>query len=414
MLQGKHADDLYDVYRHVREVAPFAKVGNIWAATRFDDCMQIARDRHLGKETGAMNEAFEGIDLPVRPAVDVRQIPSLLFLNPPEHTRIRGMVMKAFTPQTVERLRDWTAAHLDGLLDEIPDGAPIDVMTSFAFRLPIDLIGELIGVPESDRPRFLELVPAGSKWFELNATAEEVEEARRAAVESVTYFGDLVRQRRAQAADDLLSELIHVREGDDRLPRREVIITAMLIFSAGFETTMNLIANTLVLLARHPEQLALLREQPDLMTGTVEEVLRFEPTAQLLSRYVLEPTEIAGHRLEPGEWVVGFVGAANRDPDVFDDPDRFDIRRRSNQHLSFSIGPHHCLGAAVARMELAVVLERVLARYDQIELVDPDPPWRPGIIVRGPNAWRCRSLENVESAENLQSTRSSVRSAAGG
>ncbi len=386
IIRGERADDLYATYRHLRAVAPVVRFNNIRATTRYADCLEVMRDRAFGKGSG---QAFDLPGFERRQELDLEMIPSLLFLNPPDHTRLRGLVSRAFTPRRVQALTPMAEAVTDAMLDDLAErgagGRPVDLMATFAFSLPIHVIGGLVGVPEADHDRFRTLVPAGSRWIEPGATDDEVVAGKAAALEMITYFGDLLRERRACPADDLFSALIEVRDDDGaRLSRRELIINTIQLFSAGFHTTQNMIGNGVRTLLEHPAELARLRADPGLLPTAVEELLRFETTTQAIGRVALEPTTVAGEPVAAGDWVLAFIGAANRDPAVFPDPDRLDLARRPNDHLSFSSGIRYCLGASLARMELGVAFDRLFRRFPDLALAEDAPPWRDGMLVRGP------------------------------
>ncbi len=391
VLRGDRNDDLYATYDRLRADHPRhrATSGPFWALTAFDDCHAVLRDRRFGKGDARVEEIFGVLGGTTGRELRTELLPSLLFLNPPDHTRVRALVNKAFTPLRVEALRPRIVALTDALLDAIPVGEPVDVMEALAFPLPMAVIGELVGVPPADRDVLRHLFPENAKSLELGATPEEVARAKRAALELISYFGALVRARRAEPADDLTSAVIAAREGDDRLSRREIVGTLLLLFGAGFETTMGMIGNVLHTLLRHPDQLAAVRADRSLVGSAVEEVLRYETTTQVAGRVALEPADIGGQPVAPGDWMLCFLGAANRDPAQFADPAAFRVDRSPNHHLSFSTGAHHCLGAPLARLELAVVLERLLDRFGTIDLVEA-PRLRPGIVLRAPETLRVR------------------------
>lgn len=391
LFRGEHADDLAATYDHLRRVAPThrATVGPFWALTRHADCVAVLRDRRFGKADARVDEIFGVLGGTTRRELRTEMLPSLLFLNPPEHTRVRALVSQAFTPRRVEALRPRIGVLVDQVIADLAGQNEADLVAQLATRLPIAVISELIGVPEADRAELQRLFPENAKSLELAATPEEVVAAKRAAMELISYFGALVRERRARPADDLTTAAIAVREGDDRLSRREIVGMLLLLFGAGFETTTGMIANGLLCLLTHPDQLSLLRREPARLPNAIEEMLRFETTTQVSGRVALEPAEIDGRPVATGDWVICFLGAANRDPAVVERPHEFDITRTPNPHLSFSTGAHHCLGAPLARTELAIVFEKVLAAFPDLALVE-QPRWRPGISLRAPESLRVR------------------------
>ncbi|HXY44556.1 MAG TPA: cytochrome P450 [Acidimicrobiales bacterium] len=396
--------DPYGRYRVLRETAPVYRSGvGFVVCTRYEECQLALRDPHLGKdevdraararERFGHLEIFPNIqDLSSRP-------PSLLFLNPPDHTRLRGLVSKAFTPRTVERLRPHIVELVDELLDRIPTGEVVDAMEALAYRLPVAVISAMLGVPSSDWPRFREVVGRVTVLLEPVIGDDEIGPAFEAEAELEEYFADLVARRRQDPGDDLLSTLIAVEEGTDKLSETELISTAILLFAAGFETTTNLIGNGLLALLRNPDQLARLRADlaadgsggsgsgsggnSPAIRSAVEELLRYDSPVQFDGRQVFEAVELGGVPLGPGSQVITVLGAANRDPARFTDPERLDLRRDEGPPMSFASGIHFCLGAALARAEGQVVFERLLARFGGIELATDSPTFKNRITLRG-------------------------------
>lgn len=362
------------LYHQLRELAPVHRSGlGLWAVSRYDDCQHVLRDPKFGKQ----------IDNVMRPeAAGWPTKPSMLFLNPPDHTRLRGLVARAFTPRTVEALRPSVQQLTDDLLDRMAEAGEVDVMETLAFPLPVAVIGELVGVPPADRHQFQRLVRAGTAALEPVVPDDVLARAVEAQKEMHGYFRGLVAERRAQPADDLLSELIGVSDGTDSLDEEEVISTAILLFAAGFETTTNLIGNGLLALLRHPDELARLRDDPSLLRTAVDELLRFDGPVQLDGRTAMVDAEVAGHPIPAGEQVVTLLGAANHDPERFPDPDRLDVGRDGSASMSFGSGIHYCLGAALARLEGQVVFDSLLRRFGSIELSE-EPEWRPTLTLRG-------------------------------
>jgi cytochrome P450 len=290
-------------------------------------------------------------------------------------------VAKAFTPKRVEALRPAVEQLANDLLDGL--GGEVDLMEGLANPLPVAVIGELLGVPVADRPAFLPLSRAGTLAFEPGAGPDEIAAANRAGEEMEAYFRDLFARKREDPGDDLLTELMAVEERGDVLTEQELISTAIVLFGAGFETTANLIGNGLLALLRHPEQLARLRQDPALVRPAVDELLRYDGPVQVDARTASADLELDGAVVPAGSVVVALLGSANRDERRFADPDRLDVGRDDGPSLAFGAGIHHCLGAALARMEGQVVLSGLLRRFDEIELLDDAPPWRDTITMRG-------------------------------
>ena len=374
--------DPYPLLRELRETSPVHKTGfsDFWILTRYEDCRTALRDQRLGSPE-AGDEAPSLLASSRQRRADVPR--SLLFLNPPDHTRIRSLVSRAFTPRRVERLRPAVEAMTEELLDPIAEAGECDLIDALAFPLPANVISELVGVPVSDRDWLRPLVSDLAATLEPTRQPGEVERAEAASVKVNRYLNDLIDSRRAEPADDLLSGLIAASDGEDRLTQPEVAVTVSLIYAAGFETTMNLIGNMVHTLLRHPDQLARLRADRSLVPSAVDEVLRFQPPVQIDGRYVRADTEIGGHTIPEGHGVLTLLGAANRDPAAVDDPDRFDVGRSEVPMLSFGSGIHYCLGAALARLEGQVVLQALLDRFASWTPLDDNPPWKRRLTLRG-------------------------------
>jgi cytochrome P450 len=305
---------------------------------------------------------------------------SMLTENPPDHTRLRRLVSKAFTFRRVEALRPRIAELTDAYLDRMTvDEA--DVMAELAFPLPVSVIGELVGVPPEDRERFRPLVKDGLLADRPDPSTEELERAERSLDEMERFFIDLVAERRTHPREDLLSALIGVRDEEDgRLSEDELVATVFLLYLAGFVTTTNLIGNGLLTLFRHPDQMQRLWAEEGLVGPAVEEMLRYDSPVQFIARDTLVPMEVEGISLAPGDSLIFLLGAANRDPRRFPDPDEFDVGRPDNHPLSFGMGIHHCLGAPLARAEGQVVFGRLRERFAHLELLDPEPPLAAGFL----------------------------------
>ena len=374
--------DPYPLLRELRETAPVHKTGfsDFWILSRFEDCRAALRDQRLGSpEPG--EEAPSLLPSPTERRSDRPR--SLLFLNPPDHTRIRSLVSRAFTPRRVERLRPTVEAMTAELLDPVAAAGECDLIESLAFPLPANVISELVGVPIADRDWLRPIVSDLAARLEPNRQRAEVERADASGARMNEYLDGLIDRRRAEPADDLLSGLIAASDGEDRLTQQEVATTVSLIYAAGFETTMNLIGNIVHTLMRHPDQLARLRADRSLVPAAVDEVLRFEPPVQIDGRYVRADTEIGGHTVPQGHGVLTLLGAANRDPAAVEDPDRFDVGRAEVPMLSFGSGIHYCLGAALARLEGQVVLEALLDRFGTWTPLEDNPPWKRRLTLRG-------------------------------
>ena len=399
LLTPEGRADPYPRYRQLREVAPVHRsdLGAVWFLTRWADCNAVLRDPRLGK--GDLNDDRRALFNPgLPPRQQTVMGNSMLFVNPPDHTRLRGLVSRGFTPRRMQDLEAHVGHMADVIVDRMAVEGDVDVMDALAFRLPVQVIGELVGVPPSDRDQFRTLVRASAAALEPGVTAEQVEDAEHAMAIMDDYFRSLIERRRADLEHDLVSALIAARDGEDRLSEDEMVATLILLFAAGFETTTNLIGNGLLCLLRNPDQFARLRAEPDLVGSAVEEMLRFESPVQVDARTAFEPVEIDGHRVGAGETVVTFLGAANRDPAEFVDPERFDVARDPNHPLSFAAGIHYCLGANLARLEGRIVFDRLVRRTADIEWLDDAPDWRGTLILRGVNHLHVRITPSTSSA----------------
>jgi cytochrome P450 len=389
--------DPYPHYDRIREHAPVFRAGmGSWIVTRFADCQQVLRSPNFGKASDREQLArtrLERSRVPVEEIDDFfeffDQRQSMLTLNPPDHTRLRGLVTRAFTPSTVEALRPHVASLCDGLLDAMAERAgtaqPVDVMSDLAFPLPVAVIGELLGVPAEDRAQFQSLVRTATVVLEPMASLEDMRAARAARLTMERYFEGLIDERRRRPRQDLLSELIAVSDGSDRLTQQEVVSTAILLFAAGFETTTNLIGNGLWALLRHPRQLAALRSQAHdaaVVQRAVEELLRWDSPVQIDGRTAFRDVEVGGEAIPAGDAIMTLIGAANRDPLRYREPNVLDLARDEGPPMSFGSGIHYCLGAALARLEGQVCFSRLLARFD-VEPAASDVTYRDSITLRG-------------------------------
>jgi cytochrome P450 len=376
--------DPYSRYATLRTHSPVHRSGfGFWVLTRYDDCQHLLRHPHVGKDfSGAVSALGLSEEHQAEQAAFRNDHTNMLFADPPDHTRLRGLASRAFTPRTVEGLRPHIVALVEGLIDGFGDGE-VDVMDALAFPLPVTVIGEMLGVPAEDRGQFRPLVRASTALLELTITPEALKEATAASAALEKYFTDLVAERRARPQDDLLTKLIYAEDEGDRLSEIELVSTSILLFAAGFETTTHLLGNGLYALLQHPDELARLRADRTLLRTAVDEMLRFDSPVQINARTAYADIEIAGHQIGGGSTVLALLGAANRDPARFSDPDRFDVGRSEGAPLSFGSGIHYCLGAALARMEAQIVFDRLLDRFGTWEPVGGQPQHRDSLTLRG-------------------------------
>jgi cytochrome P450 len=388
LLTPEGKADPYSRYAAIREATPaFPTEMGFTVVSRYDDCQLVLRDPRFGKGEDArpwQQFDMDETEWEARFGGFSRRTTSMLGMNPPDHTRLRRLVAKAFTPKTVETLRPDIVRLTDELLDRVGDGV-VDVIPEIALQLPIAVISQMLGVPESMWDELQPWVRAAVATLEINVSIEQMEAASLGVHHLVEAFGDLIAERRAQPTDDLLSMLIHVEESGDQLTHDELISTVLLLFGAGFETTTNLIGNGLLALLDHPEELARLRTDRALMPTAIEELLRWDSPVQVDGRRAFEHIDLHGVPVAEGEEVVTLLGAANRDPRAFDDPERFDVGREGTKVMSFGAGIHFCLGAPLARAEGRAVFDRLLDRYPVIEPAwgDERPRYRDSIVLRG-------------------------------
>ncbi|MER5933581.1 cytochrome P450 [Streptomyces sp. NPDC002054] len=379
-LQGELLEHPYSVYERLRDSAPVCRISGTdgapaWLVTRYDDVREALADPRLSLDkTNAAEGNYRGFSLP--PALDA----NLLNMDPPDHTRIRSLVGRAFTPRRIEQLRTPIRATADRLLDALGPAGSADLVAAYAAPLPIIVICDLLGIPEDRRLDF-------RTWTDALIVPDPSRpEAAKAAVRAMLgFFTELMAHKRSQPADDLLSDLIAVRDGDgDRLSEDELMSLAFLILFAGYENTVQLIGNAIHTLLQHPDHLALLRKDPSRLPAAVTELMRYEGPALLaIRRFATEDITIAGVTVPAGETVLLSLSAANRDPARFSRPDALDFDRDTSGHLALGHGIHYCLGAPLARAETEIALAALLERYPTLEPVGPAPQWRQSLRARG-------------------------------
>jgi unspecific monooxygenase len=376
----------YPSYNRMRDETPVFETPFGLVLSRHADISAVLRDPRMSTDGRKRPEfaewvAAQGLDLDE----EMNRSQGFLSLDPPDHTRLRGLVSKAFTPRVVEQLRPRIAQFVEETLDRVAPTGEMDVIEDLAYPLPVQIICEMLGVPPEDHLKFREwsreIARALDPDFAL--TPEELKRREERSNAFGEFFDDLIEKRRADRRDDLISALISVEEEGDRLTHDELISTCVLLLIAGHETTVNLIGNGALALLRNPEQLAMLRENPDLAKTATEEVLRYDPPVQMTARNALEDMEFDGKVLKKGQQAILLLGAANRDPAQFSDPERLDITREDNRHLAFGMGIHFCLGAPLARVEGQIALSELVRRLPDLELVTNEPPYKVNMILRG-------------------------------
>jgi cytochrome P450 len=388
--------DPYPALAGLREQAPvlFDERTNQWLVSRHADVNALLRDRRLGRSYRHVatheewgREAPPADQAPFRDLLDLQ----LIDMEPPDHTRLRRLVTKAFTPHTVEGLRPRIEAIVAGVMDSVRELGEFDLIADLLELVPVTVIAELLGIPEADRHLLRPWSADMTLMFELNPSPEMQRRATDASAAFESYLRDLLRSRRGRPGDDLLSDLAAVVEaGGDRLTVDELIGTAVLLLNAGHEASVNGAANSWYALFRHPDALAELRADPGLVPTAIEELLRFDTPAPMFERWVLEDVEVHGTWIPRGQEVALQFAAANRDPAVFDRADDIVLDRSPNPYLSFGAGIHYCLGAPLAKAEFDILFRHMLETLPRLELVE-EPRWKPRFVLRGLEAIRVRA-----------------------
>lgn len=382
------------LFDQIREENPIhlAPAG-FWVVTRHADALAVLR--HRGASADAMNgdpaKAPKGMRQDSR-AEQLKQIREtgvdsrpFLFRDPPDHTRLRGLVQRAFTPRRVNELRPFIEERTRAIIARHLDGSPFDAIHELAWSIPVAVICEMLNIPDEDHERFQEESALLARGLDPDflLTAEDRAARDKAVMHFGLYFYDLFAKRRANPGDDLLSALVAARDGEDSLSEGELLSTAILLLVAGHETTMNLISGSLLALARDPAKQQHLREHPELDRTATDEFLRLVSPVQLTGRTLTEDIEVSGVTLDAGRLVLVLIGAANRDPEVFENPTELKLDREPNPHLGFGFGLHHCLGAPLARLESSIVIRELLNATKSFDLADTDVRYRPNIVLRG-------------------------------
>jgi len=379
--------DPFPIFRRLQDEDPvhWSDAVRGWTITRYDDVRAVALDRTMSADR--VRPFFD-----VMPNEEQRRLADLghyltlwaVFKDPPDHTRLRGLMNRAFTPRAVEALRPKIERIVRDLLEAIVERGSADLIADFAYPLPASVIMDMLGVPRSD----LAMMKVWSDEIALfvgiaRTTPGKLARAQAGTREMAAYFRRLVGQRRKAPRDDMISALIAAEEQAQHLTEDEIIASCILLLFAGHETTANLIGNGVLALLRHPGEFAKLAGRPELAANTVEECLRYDGPSGALARVVAVEHEISGRRLKTGDRVYAWMNAANRDPRRFADPDRFDIERADNRHLTFGHGAHFCLGAPLARLEAQIAFPQIVARLQGLELTTDKFEWIDSLILRG-------------------------------
>ncbi|BFH68327.1 MAG: cytochrome P450 [Paenibacillus dendritiformis] len=378
-------DHAYALYEKLREHDPLHRITlpngrTAWIVTRYKDAAAALKADHLKKN---LFQFVTPDEMGLPPSQMDLMTRHMLNSDPPDHTRLRGLVQKAFTPRMIERLKDRIQGIADGLLDQVEDQASMDLIQDYAYPLPIIVICEMLGLPAEERDQF-------RQWSHALVSAINVPEKYQQIGSEIDAFTDyitaLIEKRRRDPKEDLLSLLVQAESEGDALSEKELISTILLLIIAGHETTVNLIGNGIFTLLTHPDELEALRNAPSLMESAIEELLRFMgPVEFATNRWIGEDYEWNGKLISKGDMVLVALASANRDPEYFKQPDRLILSRERNHHIAFGLGIHHCLGAPLARLEGRIAIGTLLQRRSRMKLAVPPErlEWQPTYLMRG-------------------------------
>ncbi|MEU1269907.1 cytochrome P450 [Streptomyces sp. NPDC005799] len=379
--------DPYPAYAELRAKGRvrYFEPTNQWLVPHHADVSALLRERRLGR---TYLHRFDHEDFGRTPPAPEHEPfhtlndHGMLDLEPPDHTRIRRLVSKAFTPRTVEQLKPYVSELAGDLVDRLVEKGGGDLLADVAEPLPVAVIAQMLGIPEADRAPLRPWSADICGMYELNPSEETARRAVQASVEFSDYLRELIAERREEPGDDLISGLIAAHDEGDRLTEQEMISTAVLLLNAGHEATVNATVNGWYALFRNPAQLAALRADHSLIPSAIEELMRYDTPLQLFERWVLDDIEIDGTTIPRGAEIAMLFGSANHDPEVFRDPERLDITRTENPHISFSAGIHYCIGAPLARIELAASMTALLEKAPTLSLAQ-EPVRKPNFVIRG-------------------------------
>lgn len=383
----------YPSFELLRENQPLMKTPlGFWVASRYADVQMILKDRRFGKGFEERMKMRNGDDVFDNP-VYANMRTWMLVQDPPDHSRLRGLVSKAFTARRIEGLRPQIQTLVDELLDRVAPRGRMDFIRDFAYPLPVNVICDMLGIPPEDRSHFEFGSKISGRLIDPTpVSAEELQEIGDGFSRQEAYFRDLFARRRAEPQDDLTTVLVQAEEAGERLTEAELVGNVILLFGAGHETTVNLLGNGLFALLQNPKEYTKLRDNPDLVPGAIEEMLRFDSSVQMTGRTAMEDVEVNGVTIPKGDHIINLLGSANRDGAAFDAPESFRVDRKDVRPMSFGGGIHFCLGAQLARVEADIAFRSLLARLPDLRLEKPDEPdWRPTFTLRGltglPVAW---------------------------
>ncbi len=373
----------YPLYRFLRTRFPLLRTPiGFWIVTRYADCVDILRDkRFLAFDLNAL-DSFPTDD-GLRSMRDALKH-AIVFRNPPDHTRLRRLMTTFFSPAVVNGLQDRIQNIADYLLDAVQDRGSMDLIKDVAFPFPIDVLAEVMGASNEDKPMFRDWMRTlGVPLDPVISANDPGMEVRGAIADVRRYFSDLAADRRKHPREDLISIMVAAEGRGELQTEEELVFSAMFTLLAGHETTMNMIGNGMLALLKNPDALARLKRDPSLIESALDEFLRFDSPVQVTFRTASDDIKVADRVIPKGEHAIVFLGAANRDPARFQNPDQLDIARADNHHLSFGAGPHRCIGEVLAKVEGRIAFETILRRMPNLALADPNPKWRPAMSLRG-------------------------------
>jgi cytochrome P450 len=390
LFTGDILQDPYPAYTRLLEEGPihYVEVAGkwaVWSVFTHAECLSIAKDPRCSAKRA--NQML--LPLPFSRQAEFKELARMLslwliFMDPPEHTRLRKLLNKGFSQAAVETLRPQMEAVVDRMLKPLQPGSEVDLMREFANPMPVSIISEMMGVPEALHGTFVNWSRAIAVFRgNPNRTVEEAEAAQNALVNMTDFFRKAVADRRRNKGTDLISLLIDIEEDGEVLTEEELYAQCIALLFAGHETTRNLIGNGMYTLLKNPAQTSELRDNPQIIRSAVEELLRFESPVQFTARVLKEEMEVCGQRIPKGWSILCMLGAANRDPKQFKDPNELDLKRLNNQHLAFSAGPHFCIGNQLARLEGQIAIMNMLHRFPNMKLTGPKPEWADTFGFRG-------------------------------
>lgn len=381
----------YPTFERFRNEAPvfWSDKGKYWIVSKYADIQSILRDLHYEKglqNTNAINPIVKMLP-PIKEAIKSRST-WMLNQNPPDHTRLRSLVNRAFTPTMVNSMREHIQDIANRLLDDVEKKGEMDIVQDFAFPLPVTVIAEMLGVPAQDRDIIKGYSTRLTNGLEPGFDIGRITRANKAVQEFEDYLRPLVEARRKKGENDLISALVRAEEEGQKLSMDELLGNCVLMLVAGHETTVNLIGNAVLALLNNPDQMELLKSKPDLIVTAVNEFLRYESPVQSVRRMAAQELELHGHKIKEGDMLLLLLGAANRDPDHYANADKLDITRADNRHLAFGTGIHHCLGSSLAEVEGQIAVGTLLRRFPNLKMKSTNVEFKSPFTLRGPKELR--------------------------